>query len=146
MSATPPSIQNLARQLLARESAGVGSSERDVDRAIRACEKLRAPLTKLTGPAAFASLVSRALALSKRRAPSLERLRIGADGALTVAEEIPRNVAAMEPAHDGGVILVAELLGLLIVLIGEPLMLSLVRDAWADVSIATMTLSSEEKV
>ncbi|HEY8746881.1 MAG TPA: hypothetical protein VIM11_02825 [Tepidisphaeraceae bacterium] len=145
MSATPPAIQDLARQLLAVEPARVGSSDDQVTQAARACERLRVPLTKLTGSAGFSSLISRALALAKRRVPSLDGLRVEADGSLTVSNERPHAVATIEPALDGGVILVAELLDLLITLIGEPLTLSLIREAWADVSIANLTLGTKDK-
>ena len=135
MSTTPPAIQNLARQLLAGELARVESSHGDADQAVLACEKLRVPLTKLIGAAGFSSLLSRALALAKRQAPSLEGLRVGSDGLLTGFNEVRQDSGAAEAARDWGVVLVAELLGLLVTLIGQPLTLSLVREAWPDASL-----------
>ena len=144
MSTTPPAIQNLARRLLASEPARVGSSHGDADQAVLACERLRVPLTKLVGTAAFASLLTRALALASRQAPSLQGLRVGADGLLTGFNEVQQDSGTVEPARDWGAVLVTELLGLLVTLIGQPLTLNLVREAWPDASLETLTLSDEE--
>lgn len=146
MSAIPPALQDLARQLLAREPAGNQSFKSDADQVVRACEKLRVPLTRLAGAAGFASLFSRALALAKRQAPSLEGLRVEADGSLAGFTEMDEHSAAAEAARQGGLVLVAELLGLLVTLIGEPLTLSLVREAWPDGSGEASTRSTEEQV
>src|SRR5688500_4805561 len=96
MSAIPPAIQSLARQLVASELARASSSHGDADQAVRACEKLCVPLTKLIGAAGFASLLSRALALAKRQAPSLEGLRVNTDGALEGCNEIQSDSGAAE--------------------------------------------------
>jgi len=144
MSTTPTAIQNLARQLLAGDPALVESSnDGDADRAVRACEKLRVPLTRLAGVMGFSSLLSRALALATRQAPSLKNLRVEADGSLVKVDEIRRELDA-EEARRGSVVLVVELLRLLIMLIGEPLTLSLVREAWPDASLETTILRMEE--
>lgn len=144
MSTTPTAIQNLARQLLAGNPALVESSNGDADQAVRACEKLRVPLTRLAGVMGFSSLLSRALALATRQAPTLKRLRVEADGSLVEVNEIRRELDAEEARH-GSAVLVAELLRLLITLIGEPLTLSLVREAWPDASLDTTIPRTEEK-
>ena len=130
MSPPPPAIQDLARRLLAGEPARVESSHGEADQAVRACERLRSPVTKLIGAAGFASLLSRALALARRQAPSLEGLRVGADGSLAGFNEVQQDSGAAEAARHGGVVLLAELLGLLVTFIGQPLTLRLVREAW----------------
>jgi hypothetical protein len=144
MSTPSPATQKLARQLLAGASAGAESSG-DAAQIVRTCEKLRAPLTKFAGTAGFASLLSRALALAKRQAPSLEGLWVLGDGTLMGFKEIPQDLAAADATRQGGIILVTELLGLLVMFIGEPLTLSLVREAWPDASIETLTSKTEEK-
>jgi hypothetical protein len=144
MSTTPPAIQKLARQLLAAKPASGGPSG-DAAQIVRTCEKLRAPLAKFAGAAGFASLLSRALALAKRQAPSLEGLWVLADGTLMGFKEIPQDLPDAEATRQGGVILVTELLGLLVIFIGEPLTLSLVREAWPHASIETLTPKIEEK-
>lgn len=147
MSTPPPALQHLARKLIAIGPAPVGPSSHGVIQAVQACEKLRVPLTKLAGVAGFTSLLSRALALAKRQASSLAEVRVGADGSLEGVEALRQDLDAAEgwpEGMNGGTVLVAELLRLLVVLIGEPLMLSLVREAWPDLSLDTATLSSKE--
>jgi hypothetical protein len=145
MSTIPPAIHHLARQLLAGEPPRAGSSHGDFDRAVRACEKLRTPLAKLAGAAGFASLLSRALALTKRQAPSLRSLRVEGDGLLAGFNEIRQDAKSADEARGEGTILVAELLNLLVTFIGEPLTLQLVREAWPDMPAETLTLSIKEK-
>lgn len=146
MSTTPPAVHNLAQRLLASEPARAGLLDRDVDRAVRACEKLRGPLIKLTGTAGFASLMSRGLSLAKRRSPSLEALRVGLDGSLALSQEGPQHPVTADATQDAGLILLGELLALLVTLIGESLTLSLVREAWADVSIPGLNPSTKDQV
>ena len=143
MSTSHPGIQNLVRKLLASEPAGLGSSHGDAGPAVRACEKLRVPLTKLIGGAGFSSLLSRALALAKRQAPWLEALRVEADGSLSGFNN-QQDSGAADTARHGGEVLVVELLGLLVTFIGWSLMLSLVREAWPDAAVDTMIPDTEE--
>src|SRR5688500_5492296 len=145
MSPAPVAILNLARQLIAGEPARADSPYGEVGQAVRACEKLRVPLTKLAGAAGYASLLSRALVLARRQAPSLSGLRVQADGSLTGWEEDVQVSAPAETAPHGGAVLLAEMLGLLAAFIGEPLMLSLVREAWPDAPVAKLSQSPEEK-
>jgi hypothetical protein len=133
MSTAHPNIPDLARRLIALEAAQDRPSERHADEAVRACEKLRALMSKLVGAAGFRSLLSRALALAKAEVPSLGVVRIGADGSLEGFDEVEPDGdpgAAEEP----GVILMARLLGLLVTFIGPSLTLRLVRDGWPDAS------------
>jgi len=143
MSTTSPAMLSLARRLLAGEPAGVESSRGQADQAVRACEKMRVPLTKLIGAAGFASLMSRALALAKRQAPSLEGLRVEADGTLSGLNDPQPDSGAPDAAQHTGPILLAELLGLLVTFIGQPLTLGLLREAWPDASLETMTPGTE---
>jgi hypothetical protein len=145
MSTTPPAIQSLARQLLAGDTARIESSNGGVDQAMRACEKLRVPLTKLAGAAGFSSLLSRALALARRQSALLEGLRVEADGALAGLNGLGKDADNAEASRHAGVVLVTELLGLLVAFIGEPLTLSLVREAWPDASLETIRVRTEEK-
>ena len=92
-------------------------------------EKLRRPLVTLTGITGFCSLLARALTLAKAQAPALNILQIEPDGSLIGFDN---NKAQIEEA---GVMLLAELLGLLVTFIGERLMLTLVSDAWPDLPI-----------
>lgn len=145
MSPAPKAIFDLARVLIAGEPAGAAAPYGEVGRAVRACEKLRTPLTKLAGAAGYASLLSRALVLAGRQAPSLSGLRVQADGSLAGWEQGQDAPAPPDAAPEGGAVLLAELLGLLVTFIGEPLMLSLVREAWPDASHSKPTRRPEEQ-
>jgi hypothetical protein len=144
MSTAHPSLQNLARRLLAIEAAHAHSSGAQVDEAVRVCEKLRAPLMKFAGLAGFSSLLSRALALAKAEVPALAALRVRADGALEGFDKVERTQSSEAPGKEEAV-LVAQLLGLLVTFIGTPLTLRLVRDAWPDVSMDGLNGRSETK-
>jgi len=129
--------------LVAGVSAQADSSGRDAIQVVRACERLRIPLIRLAGTGGFSSLLCRALAMAQRQVPGLAGLRVGADGSLEGFEEISRDEDAAEAARRGGVVLLAELLGLLFVLIGEPLTLILVSEIWPEVSLETIAPHSD---
>ena len=138
MKTTTPAIENLARRLIALEAAR-DPSDGLAGAAVPACEKLRAPLARLVGVAGFRSLLSRALALAKAEVPSLETVQVRPDGSLEDLDGIGRT-------HDveAGAVVVAQLLGLLVTFIGEPLTLRLVREAWPDASVAGIDAGSGE--
>ena len=127
MTQNTPKIQDLARRLVALETAREESDEASVSAVMLACEKLRAPLAKLVGEVGFRSLLSRALAMAKREFPSLEAALVRTDGTLDGLDGIERATDAA-----AGVVVVAQLLSLLVTFIGEPLTQGLVRDAWPD--------------
>lgn len=122
-------MRNLARWLIARETAEITVDETKAMAAFRVSDKLGNYLSKLGGTAGFQSLLSRALTLAKAEAPWLVPLEVKADGSLEGlgSLNIPENVDKVE---EGGVILLAQLLGLLATFIGGALMLRLLHDVW----------------
>jgi hypothetical protein len=137
-------MENLARQLLVDARARTPSLD-GLDLAVGASETFRVPLTKLAGPSGFSSLLSRALALAKRRSKSLGKLQVGVDGRLVVAKGDRQELETAEAGREGAVILITELLTLLVVLIGEPLTLGLVHDEWPGVPNRSTIRNTEEK-
>jgi hypothetical protein len=129
MSATVPTIRDLARRLIALEAARVESSTVPCGSAVRVCDQLRVPLTRLAGVIGFRTLLSRAVALAKAEDGSLDAVQVREDGSL---EGFDGTGPGAEPGADGGAAVVAHLLGLLVTFIGEPLTRQLVRDAWPD--------------
>ena len=144
MNTATPAIQNLARRLIALESARAPSDE-VVGEAVRACEKLRVPLAKLAGVAGFRSLLTRALALATAEIPWLKSVQVRADGSLEGFDAARLHHGAV-PGGEAEVVVVAQVLGLLGIFIGEPLMLRLVRDAWPDASVTGMDAGSGERL
>jgi hypothetical protein len=61
-------------------------------------------------------------------------MQVMADGALQVLGE-PESQSNQYRPDEGGVILLAQLLGLLITFIGETLTLRLVQDTWSDAGL-----------
>ena len=129
MDTPSASMRDLARRLLAANQVASGSQ---VNEAVVLIEKLRITLTRLAGPEGFTSLLRRALALASAEVPSLQNVKIGADGRLEGFEEIVTDKGAGGAGEETAVALTAHLLGLLVTFIGEPLTLRLERAAWPD--------------
>ena len=126
-----PGMRDLAQSLVTYE-AGAGKTPEPMEfPTLRVYEKLRQSLGEFVGVAGFYSLASRALALAKPEAPSLGAARVAADGALQGLGEIETQFEIdKNQAGDGGIVLIACLLGLLRIFLGEALTLSLLRNAW----------------
>lgn len=158
-----PEIHNLARQLIASQTARATASAADVasaagalagaladasagvDVATQVVDELRLRLVKLAGIDGFRSLLARALVMARKEAPSLCDVQVRDDGTLQGFDVEHLHQANAETSAEAGAILVAHLLDLLITFIGEPLTLQLVRDAWIDASL-NGTTSAERKV
>jgi hypothetical protein len=121
----PPQTRDLALQLLAYENAASKTSEPTEFAAFRVCETLRQPLCALAGVAGCRSLLSRALTLAKAEAPSLSAVQVAADGSLKGLDELRPRVDA-DQASEAGIILITQLLGLLVRVVGEAMTLQLV--------------------
>ena len=137
---TPPEMLDLARCLLAYEAVASKTSEPAESATLRVYEKLRQSLSVFAGVAAFQSLALRALTQAKSEAPGLWAVKITADGSLQGLGESQPQLVEIEPqlgsdidqASEAGVILIARLLGLLLVFLGEALTLRLVQSVWPD--------------
>jgi len=133
---TPQQMRDMAQRLLDYEAFAGTASEPAESATLRVYEKLRQELGEFAGVAGFQSLASRALALAKAEVPSLGAARVGADGSLQGLGEIEHQIdidkirAGEFPAGEGGIILIARLLGLLHLLLGETLTLRLLRATW----------------
>ena len=129
-------MRDLAHRLLAYEVNAGKTAEPTASATLRVYEKLRQSLSGVAGVAAFESLAFRALTQAKSEAPSLWPVQIAGDGSLQGLGEIEtqidmdKDLAGEFPAGEGGIILIARLLGLLRLFLGEALTLSLLRNAW----------------
>ena len=137
-----PGMRDLAHQLLVYEAGAGNASEPLECPTLRVYEKLRQSLGEFVGVAGFYSLASRALALAKPEAPSLNTAQVSGDGALQGLGEIETQIDInKDPAGEGGIILIARLLGLLRIFLGEALTLSLLRNAWPGEALDDHTLA-----
>ena len=121
----PPQTRELAQRLIAYESAAGKTSEPTKFAAFRVCETLRQPLSALAGVAGFRSLLSRALTLARTEAPGLRAVQVAADGSLQGLDELELQIDK-DLAREAGVILIAQLIGLLLFFMGEGLTVKLV--------------------
>ena len=124
-------LRSLAAQLIAFESTSMVPagdtllSENDRPE-FRVTGKLRGPLSKLAGIAGYRVLLARALTVAKSQDPSLGAFRVNQEARLEVVNGPPR----ASPNNDAGVLLIAQLLGLLSTFIGDPLTMVLIVEAW----------------
>ena len=135
---TPPKMRDLARRLLAYEAVAGKTSGLEEAATLRVYEKLRQSLGEFVGVTGFQSLAFRALTQAKSEAPGLWAVRLAVDGSLQGLGEFQPQPGEFEPqlgsgkdqASEGGVALIARLLGLLLIFLGEALTLNLLRNAW----------------
>jgi hypothetical protein len=126
-----PGMRDLAYRLLVYEAGAGKASEPLESPTLRVYQKLRQSLGEFVGVAGFYSLASRALALAKPEAPSLNTTVVSGNGALQGLGEIQTQIDMnKDPAGEGGIILIARLLGLLRIFLGEAITFSLLRNAW----------------
>jgi hypothetical protein len=133
---TLPETRDLAHRLLTYEADEDNTSEPAGSASLRVYEKLRKRLGELAGTAGFQSLASRALTVARSEVPSLSAVRVAADGNLEGMSTIesPAN-GEKDRIHEGGVVLISRLLGLLLIFLGEALTMNLVRDVWPEVAL-----------
>jgi hypothetical protein len=113
-----PLIRDWARRLIASEVDADAPSEQTELATLRAYEKLRRQLCAPVGADAFQALASRALSLAKSQVPRLSAVQVTANGGLRGLGEVEFQ---MDTDEDGevGIILIAQLLGLFLTLLGE---------------------------
>ena len=125
-------MRDLARRLLAASQTGSGPHVPEV---VAVIERLQISLAKFAGDAGFTSLLRRALVLASADVPSLQSVKIGADGRLDGVEQLAADTGTNALGGEAAVALTAHLLGLLVTFIGEPLTLQLLRESGPDTRI-----------
>jgi hypothetical protein len=78
-------------------------------------------------------------------APSLSAVQVAADGSLKGLDELASQTDKKQ-ASDGGAILIAQLIGLLLTFIGDGLTLQLVQDVWPEAAFDGRASDKEGKV
>ena len=143
MSRATPRMRDFAERLIAYESRGHKTSGNKTLAAFSACEKLRPHLATLLGSTGFHALLSRALALAVVEALRLCAVQVKADGSLAGADA-PETPLDSNELPEGGVVLLAQLLGLLVAFIGENLTLRLLRDVWPKLTVSELYFSNRD--
>ena len=127
-------MRDFSERLIAHATRGNKSSETETPVIFLVVEKLRPNLVTLLGNVGFRALLSRALVLTNSEIAWLRAVHVKADGSLEGLHELEAQLDPEEIA-EGRVVLLAQLLGLLVVFIGESLTLRLVRDVWPKLSL-----------
>ena len=137
-------MRDFAERLAACETSENQSAESNIPPAFHVCEKLRPLLATFMGNVGFRAIMSRALALANGEARGLRAVHVQANGSLAGVHLIEAQIGQKEMA-EGGVILLAQLLGLLIVFIGEDLTMHMVHEAWPKLSLNELNFGKGDK-
>jgi hypothetical protein len=123
----PKKTRDLARSLVASEAKADTASLHSEPVTVRVYERLRRQLGAPVGADGFQSLATRALALARFESPRLRAVQVMANGTLRGLSEVESQT---NPEKDGevGIILIAQLLGLFLTLLGETTTLRLIED------------------
>ena len=111
-------IRDWARRLIASEVDADTPSAQTEPATRRVYEKLRRRLCAPVGVDGFQALASRALSLAKSQAPRLSAVQVTASGDLSGFDEVERQTDTDEDGEIG-IILIEQLLGLFLTLLGE---------------------------
>ena len=144
MSRASPKMRHFAKRLTVYQRRRNTPSETRTPLAFQVCDKLRVHLAIFMGNTGFRELLSCALPRAQAEIPWLGAVKVKADGAFEGLEELN---AKRNPDEllEGGVVLVAQLLGLLVAFIGEKLTLRFVREVWPEVPLDNLDFGKGEK-
>jgi hypothetical protein len=137
-------MRHFAKRITVCERQAKTTSATKTPPAFEVCEKLRAHLVTFMGATGFRELLCCALPRAKAEIPWLGGVHVKADGALEGLEELNAKHNPDE-LFQGGVVLVAQLLGLLVAFIGESLTLRMVSEVWPDVPLDDLDLGKGGK-
>ena len=129
--ATTP-VRHLAERLLELEASSKASTA-GLPAIVPVCEKLRDNLASLMGTSGFAAVLARALVVAGSEVSFLRTVRVRADGSLEGLDDITSRLS-VEQMDEGGAVLVARVLGLLVSFIGYDLTRQLLREVWPKLS------------
>jgi hypothetical protein len=127
-------LRLLAERVLAHASRNQKPEKRQAPAAFAACEKLRLHLVTLMGTSGFRALLARACTLASVEAPWLSQLQVNPDGSLEWPDELADQIDRQQMT-EGGVVLIALLLSLLLAFIGQNLTLRILQQVWPTLSI-----------
>lgn len=127
-------VDDLVRRLLQHEAGGAQDVVSLAAAVEGACRKLSGELETLVGRGGAAALLGRAANLARREFPFLAAVRPQTDAPLSF-DDFHESLQGRSPAEAeaAGVALLANLVGLLINLLGEDLGLRPVRSVWPNV-------------
>jgi hypothetical protein len=135
MDSPAPDLGELARRLVLHEAGRLLDPAGSAAAVERACEKLRGDLAELLGSGGVSALFRRALHLARREHSVLVGVSTGAERAVCfpgLAEALAGGTDDEAAAASAAVL--RQLLGLLVMLLGEELGMQPVRKLWPEVA------------
>ena len=136
-------MRHFAKRITVCERNANSSSETKKASAFHVCERLSVRLAILLGTTGSRELLLCALLRAKEESSCLGAVQVKADGTLEGLEELHAKYNPDE-LFEGGVVLVAQLLGLLVAFIGESLTLRLVREVWPGIPLDNLDFGEGE--
>ncbi|HET7461769.1 MAG TPA: hypothetical protein VFJ82_11005 [Longimicrobium sp.] len=139
-----PALDELVQRLVREESGGSADAESLAAAVEAACRKLSGELEALVGRGGVAALIGRSVNLAKREFPFLGVVRLELDGPVTLAG-LRESLQGRDPAEAeaASVALLANLLAVLVNLLGEDLGLRPVWSAWPSAAPPTSRETGE---
>ncbi len=135
--------RDLARSLVACEAEAGTTALETEPASVRVYEMLRRQLSAPVGNDGFQALASRALALAKSQSPRLSAVEVTANGGLRGLGEVESQTGADEDG-EAGIILISQLLGLFLALLGEATTMRLVEDIRLHVDSGTESATTKK--
>ena len=139
----PNKPRDLARSLVASEADASTTSLHSEPATVRVYERLRRQLGSPVGVDGFQALASRALALAKSQMPRLSAVQVTANGGLRGLGKVESQTDADENG-EAGIILIAQLLGLFLTLLGEATTLRLIEDLRLQADVSPVSARTRE--
>lgn len=135
-----PLIRDWARRLIASEIEG----RLPLAQTELVYEKLRRQLCAPVGIDGFQALASRALSLAKSQSPRLKEVQVSANGGLSGFSKIDFELGTdIDEDGEVGILLIEQLLGLLLTLLGEAATVRLVADVPFRLEVESKTDTTE---
>jgi hypothetical protein len=134
MSRATPQMWSLAKRIIDDGTSKNKEREAKIATAVHVVDQIRSHLVPLMGAGGFRALLLRALVLAGSEVAWLREVHVNAAGLLEGAEAL-RTKLDQSAYREGRIALLAQLLGLLVALIGPSLTMRLVGEIWPRVSL-----------
>lgn len=140
LKSAPPELRKLSRRLLEHQAANLSHPQALSDTAGSVCQKLQEKLVTLIGTDGCRVLIARAWVLTRREFPDLNSIET------KESCHLQGSMRGLDPdqAMEAQVVMLANLLWLLMIFIGEDLSMHLMYELWPDLSPGELDSSAEE--
>lgn len=142
LKSAPQALRKLSRRLLEHQAGNPSHPQALLDVAGPVCQKLQEKLVTLIGSNGCQVLISRAWVLTRREFPELSPIET--KGSCHFQGQGSMQGLDPDQAMEAQVVMLANLLWLLMIFIGEDLSMHLVYELWPDLPPGEVDSSAEE--